>query len=595
MKHNTPLGRGGQTGSPSIGEVTAHAADRPSNGRPQDRAKVESGPLTARPRPLREDPEIEGIPASIRDILEDWEISFPTGSEANHFAGQYNLNCSSWQTCKPKGRNIIVAAPEDDRGFKAAVEFARSAKASGATAVQLWELKGYGLGYTTVDQCPYNLITTLLFDKPWIQKRRDDPFAVPGDPEKLSNYPCTERGNGERLVATYGRTLRFCQPWNKWMVFDGQRWKADQMGEVCSRAKSIAREIAAEALRSRDKKKRARLLSWWNVSESRSKLNAMIALAATEAGIPILPEQFDANHWLLNTQSGTIDLKTGKLRSHSAGDYITAMAPVEYDPKAPCPLWERTVLHCFGGNESLARYWQRLAGYSLTGDTSEQILPVLYGSGANGKSTLLTALLEILGTDHAIMAAAGLLVVRRNDQHPTERASLFGKRLVVDVESAEGARLNESLVKQLTGSDRISARRMHEDFWEFSPTHKLMLCTNHQPVIRETKTAIWRRVKLIPFNVTIPEEEQDKELPAKLREEYSGILAWAVRGCIDWQQNGLQTPDEVKQGHGRLSCRAGRPRRIPDRPLHDRPFPDCQGCPNFTVDTLGARDSWARP
>jgi putative DNA primase/helicase len=135
--------------------------------------------------------------------------------------------------------------------------------------------------------------------------------------------------------------------------------------------------------------------------------------------------------------------------------------------------------------------------------------------------------------------------VRRGESHPTERAVLFGKRLVVDVESAEDARLNENLVKQLTGSDRITARRMREDFWEFAPTHKLMLCTNHRPEIKETKNAIWRRIKLVPFTVVIPEAEQIKDLLRRLCGEQAGILAWCVRGCLDWQLKGLGVPEEV--------------------------------------------------
>src|SRR5262249_11573097 len=159
-----------------------------------------------------------------------------------------------------------------------------------------------------------------------------------------------------------------------------------------------------------------------------------------------------------------------------------------------------------------------------SGDVSEQILPILWGTGANGKSTLLGAMLEMMGKDYAMMAPPGLLIVKRSETHPTERAALYGKRLVVDMEAAEGARLNEAWVKQLTGSDKISARRMREDFWDFAPTHKIMMATNYRPEIRETKNAIWRRVKLIPFTVAIPEEEQVKNLPHQLRAEYPGIL-----------------------------------------------------------------------
>ena len=188
---------------------------------------------------------------------------------------------------------------------------------------------------------------------------------------------------------------------------------------------------------------------------------------------------------------------------------------------------------------------RRLFGLCLTGEISEQILPICYGTGNNGKTTIFTVMLEILGNDYGIIAPPGLLIAKHGESHPTERTMLFGKRFVVDVETAEGARLNENLVKQLTGSDMITSRRMREDFWSFLPTHKVMLCTNHKPEVRETKNAIWRRIKLIPFSVAIPEAEQNKALPRLLRAEYPGILAWCVQGCMDWQRDGLKVPQTV--------------------------------------------------
>lgn len=192
----------------------------------------------------------------------------------------------------------------------------------------------------------------------------------------------------------------------------------------------------------------------------------------------------------------------------------------------------------------LIGFLQRVFGQCLSGDVSEQDLYILYGTGANGKSTLVNTILALLG-GYAMKASAELLMTTRSDRHPTERADLFGKRLVATIETQEAGRLNETFVKEATGGDPIRARRMREDFWEFLPTHKMLLATNHKPDIRGTDYAIWRRIKLVPFTVTIPSEHQDKTLPERLLTELPGILAWLVQGCLAWQEKGLKPPPEV--------------------------------------------------
>jgi putative DNA primase/helicase len=286
------------------------------------------------------------------------------------------------------------------------------------------------------------------------------------------------------------------------------------------------------------------LLNWCLKSEAATRINAMIDLARSEPGIPILPEQLDTNPWLLNCVNGTLDLRTGQLREHRREDLITKLCPIPHDPKAVAPTWDQFLQTIFADKTELVSYIQRFLGYCLTGDVSEHILPLFWGTGANGKSTLLNIILAMLGSDYAIKAASDLLMMKR-DTHPTERADLFGKRFVVCIESDENRRFAESLVKDLTGGDRQRARRMREDFWEFAPTHKVILCTNHKPIIRGTDIAIWRRIRLIPFTVTIPCEQQDKRLGDKLKQELPGILAWCVRGCQEWQREGLGMPAEV--------------------------------------------------
>jgi putative DNA primase/helicase len=248
---------------------------------------------------------------------------------------------------------------------------------------------------------------------------------------------------------------------------------------------------------------------------------------------------------LFNCANGTIDLTTGELIRPRREDLITQCSPVRFDPEAESYEWDRFLDRIFDGRQPLIDYVQRLAGYTVTGLTTEQILPIFYGVGANGKTTLLTVFLEVMGNDYAQKANRDLLMVKQRKEHPAELAALFGKRLIVATESDDGSRLAEGLVKDLTGSEKITARGMYENFWQFGPMHKLFLATNHKPEVRGTDHAMWRRLRLIPFDVVIPDAEQDKKLPDKLRAESSGILAWMVQGCLDWQRQGLGTPDEV--------------------------------------------------
>jgi len=350
----------------------------------------------------------------------------------------------------------------------------------------------------------------------------------------------TELGNSERLIARHGEDLRYFHGWRKWFVYDGKRWCLDDGGVVKEKAKDTTRAIYEEAAAENDTSERKALADHAKRSESRQRVEAMISLA--ESSVPVQAEELDANPWLLNVKNGTVDLTTGKLLEHRRENMITKLAPVEYDPAATAPTFE-AFLERILPSEALRRFVQRAVGYAAIGIVSEEILTILCGVGANGKSTLANVLMDALG-DYAIQAAPELLLAKRG-AHPTELADLFGARFVASVEVDEGRRLAESLVKQLTGRDPIKARRMREDFWQFDPTHTVFLATNHRPEIRGTDHAIWRRIKLVPFEVTIPEGEQDKWLAEKLRKELPGILAWIVRGCLEYQRDGLGEPDEV--------------------------------------------------
>jgi putative DNA primase/helicase len=362
-----------------------------------------------------------------------------------------------------------------------------------------------------------------------------------GRPAQARNL--TDLGNSERFVADHGGDVRYCYPWRKWLVWTGARWERDDAGRVHKLAKETVRDIYREASDAEDEDRRKALAKHAAASESETRIRAMIELSKSER--PLSPDELDADPWLLNTKNGTIDLRTGELREHRREDMITKLAPVEYDPNAAAPTLEAFLERVLPGEE-LRGFVQRAAGYSATGDTSEQCMFIHHGPGANGKSTFQEAVSAALG-DYAMRTPTETLLVKRAGGVPNDVARLKGARFVTASETEEGRRLAESLVKDLTGQDTISARFMWAEWFDFKPTHALHLSTNHKPEIRGTDAAIWRRIRLIPWAVTIPAAEQDKKLPEKLRGELPGILAWIVRGCSEWLREGLKAPEEVRQ------------------------------------------------
>ncbi len=355
----------------------------------------------------------------------------------------------------------------------------------------------------------------------------------------------TDLGNARRLVAAHGAELRYCHPWGKWFAWDGRRWRLDESGEVVRRAKATIRDLYREAAGLDDAARQA-LGKHALRSEAGARLRAMVDLAESEPGIPVHPDDLDRDPWLLNVRNGTVNLRTGALRPHERGDLVTKLAAVEYDPAADCPAFLAFLDRIMAGNEGLIRFLQRAAGYSLTGDTSERVLMILHGEGRNGKSTFLEVLRSILG-DYAIRTPTDTLMAKRENGIPNDVAALRGARFVSASEADEGRRLAEATIKDLTGGDTISARFMRGEFFNFAPEFKLWLGTNHKPGIRGTDQAIWDRIRLVPFTVRIPDSEQDKRLREKLLAEASGILTWALEGCLDWQRDGLGEPQEVTE------------------------------------------------
>jgi putative DNA primase/helicase len=334
----------------------------------------------------------------------------------------------------------------------------------------------------------------------------------------LSHFGCerNDSGNAQRLIDAHGEDIRYCHPWGKWLAWDGRRWDEDAQHIVTRHAEDVVSRMLHDALaipKFEDpglEKERLAAIGFAITSGNASRVRAMLEIAQSGYLIPVEPGRFDQNRFLLNCENGTLDLRTGELQAFERGDYITKMIGVPYETKAKCPSWERFLSQIMDGKMHLVDYLQRVVGYCLTGDTSEQCMFILHGEGANGKSTLLGVLQGILG-HYAKAAESQVFIEKKNDSAAFYAlASLWGARLVTSIETGEGRRLDEPLVKQATGGDAITCRRMREDFWQYQPEFKLFLATNHRPLIKGTDNAIWRRIRLIPFDVTIPAQEQDK-------------------------------------------------------------------------------------
>ena len=356
----------------------------------------------------------------------------------------------------------------------------------------------------------------------------------------------TDTSNAERLLARYGKDIRYCAPWKRWLCWDGKRWRRDDAAEVLARAKEIVREMYSEAYHFESEWEQEQLEKHAMKSEAVRRRKAMVEALSWERPVWVSPEELDRDSWLMNCGNGTIDLRTGILRPQERKDYITKIANADYIPGAECPRWRRFLGEVMGGNVGLVSFLQRAGGWALTGDTTEQMLFVLHGGGANGKSTFVNTLLNLLG-DYGMAAASETFMRRAGQDMSNDVARLRGTRLVATSEAAQGSRLSEHLVKQMTGNDRLTARFLYGEYFDFEPTFKIFIATNHRPVIEGMDDAIWRRIKLVPFAVTIPPERQDKNLMSALREEYPGILNWLIEGCLKWQREGLGTPIAVEE------------------------------------------------
>ncbi len=380
-----------------------------------------------------------------------------------------------------------------------------------------------------------------LWDEPTPRRRAQEP--TPNAPD-LTAFARTDYGNAERLHARYGHTFRYCGALG-WLVWDGRRWRPDEDHTVMERlALETARELFNQAAGIADNDQRAGWVKHSLTCERSGALKNAVDLARTIPGVTVKADALDADLMRLNLLSGTLDLRTGRQEPHRPADLITKLAPVTYDAAAAAPVWTAFQRTICAADADLIAFKRRAFGYTLTGTTSEDVLFIAYGSGSNGKSTELETIGGILG-DYGNTAQFETFAVKKSEGVRNDLADLMGARFVSASEGENRQRFAEGLVKQLTGGDVVKARFLHKEYFRFRPAFKLWLATNHKPVIRGTDHGIWRRVRLIPYAVTIAPEQRDKHLREKLERERSGILNWLLQGCREWLADGLGDAEAV--------------------------------------------------
>lgn len=427
------------------------------------------------------------------------------------------------------GKAIVIWPDRDAAGWNYATAAAQAALAAGASACDILlppddKPDGWDVADALLDGFD---VSEFLATGPRMSIKSSQ-----GSPSQEASVWATDDALALSFTDRYGVDWRYCAPWGKWLVWTGQRWQADETLLVNHLIRAICREGA--------------------IAADSHRLAAKLAASGTVGGVERLArsdrqhacaaDEWDADIFLLNTPGGLVDLKTGHLRAHDRAQKMTKLATAT--PRGEAPLWRAFLADTTGGDEELATYLQRMVGYCLTGSTSAHALFFLYGTGANGKSVFVNVVSTILG-DYAGNAPMDAFMEARGDRHPTELAGLRGARFVSSVETEQGRRWNESKLKAITGGDKISARFMRQDFFEYIPQFKLVIAGNHKPAIRNVDEAMKRRLHLIPFTVTVPPAKRDGQLTEKLLAERDGILAWAVQGCLAWQRDGLKPPASV--------------------------------------------------
>ena len=378
-----------------------------------------------------------------------------------------------------------------------------------------------------------------------------DPARLDDETATSPEYAMTDAGNAERLIAAYGDQARYCAAFNAWYLWNGNVWVRDDAGKMLLIATDVARSIHREAAVASTADRSRALSRWAIISESLHARKAMIDSAAPHC--PVLPGEFDCRPELFNCRNGTLELATMTFREHRKEEMLTKKAAVDYDPVAECPQWLAHLILIFGSDTDYLSGFQSMCGYTLLGTNPQQIMFILYGRGRNGKSKTIEVLARIFA-DYAVNIAADSLMAKRFENARSDLARLAGARLATAAEGAEGARMDEAIIKQITGEYVITVRKLYENEFEFTPVAKIWMTTNHEPVIPGTDDGIWRRIWMVPFSVQIPEEKCDPDIAAKLLAESSGILNWCLSGLSRYYANGnrLVQPKKVSQATANL-------------------------------------------
>jgi putative DNA primase/helicase len=438
---------------------------------------------------------------------------------------------TDWSPLSAKA--VLIWPDRDKPGWDYAAQAAQAILSAGAKSCHiLYPPEEAAEGWDVADAIAEGFdVATFLTHGPRLQMHdvADDVDPVVSSDESVWG---TEDALALSFTRRYHRDWRYVAAWGRWLVWDGQRWRTEDTLAATDLIRSVCRQTA---VRSDNPKVAAKLAS-------ASTVGGVERLARADRRHAATTDEWDADPWLLNTPGGVVDLKTGRKRANDRADRMTKITTAT--PGGDCPQWMAFLSDIAGGDVDLQVYLQRMVGYCLTGVTSAHALFFLYGTGANGKSVFANVISTILG-DYAATASMDTFVETRGDRHPTDLAGLRGARFVTAIETEQGRRLNESKVKAITGGDKISARFMRQDFFEYTPQFKPVIVGNHKPAIRNIDEAMKRRMHMIPFTVTIPPERRDSRLTEKLLAERDGILAWAVAGCLAWQREGLKPPASV--------------------------------------------------